>query len=60
MINFEFQNIRSLEQVVDLYGVLDDSEKPLFIDFLRSMLRLKPSDRASAAELLEHEWVKKG
>jgi serine/threonine protein kinase len=31
-----------------------------FIDFLHSMLRLKPSDRASAEELLEHEWVKWG
>ena len=54
----QVQNVQNLEQALDAYRVLDNIDKPLCIDFLRSMLRLKPSDRASAAELLEHEWIK--
>jgi serine/threonine-protein kinase SRPK3 len=52
------KGIQILERALDDFCVLDDAEKPLFIDFLKSMLRLKPSERASAAELLEHEWIK--
>jgi serine/threonine-protein kinase SRPK3 len=59
-LRIKVQNVGNMEQVLDVYGVFDDFEKPLFIDFLHSILRLKPSDRASAEELLEHEWVKKG
>ena len=58
LLSIQVQNIRNLEQALDAYRVLDDVDKPLCIDFLRSMLRLKPSDRASAAELLEHAWIK--
>ena len=54
----QVQNVQNLEQALDAYRVLDNIDKPLCIDFLRSMLRWKPSDRASAAELLEHEWIK--
>ena len=57
-LSIQVQNIRNLEQALDAYRVLDNVDKPLCIDFLRSMLRLKPSDRASAAELLEHAWIK--
>ena len=57
-LSIQVQNIRNLEQALDAYRVLDNVDKPLCIDFLRSMLRLKPSDRASAAELLEHTWIK--
>jgi len=57
-LSIQVKGIRNLEEALDTYHVLDDVEKPLFIDFLKSMLRLKPSDRASAAELLEHEWIK--
>jgi serine/threonine-protein kinase SRPK3 len=57
-LSIQVQNIRSLEQALDAYRVLDSVDKPLCIDFLRLMLRLKPSDRASAAELLEHAWIK--
>ncbi|KAG8993965.1 hypothetical protein FRB90_000564 [Tulasnella sp. 427] len=34
-----------------------DAEIDLFSDFLGSMLKLEPSDRPSAAELLEHPWL---
>ncbi|KAF8963317.1 kinase-like domain-containing protein [Flammula alnicola] len=57
-LSIQVPNIRNLEQALDAYRVLDDVEKPLCIEFLQSMLRLKPSDRTSAAELLEHEWIK--
>lgn len=57
-LSIQVQNIRNLEQALDAYHVLDNVDKPLCIDFLRSMLRLKPSDRASAAELLKHDWIK--
>ncbi|KAF8179860.1 hypothetical protein BJ912DRAFT_982009 [Pholiota molesta] len=42
--------IRDLERALSAYNVLDDVELPLFVEFLRPMLR--------AAELLEHEWIK--
>ncbi|KAF8804085.1 kinase-like protein [Phlegmacium glaucopus] len=57
-LSIQVQNIRNLEQALDAYRVLDNVDKPLCIDFLQSMLRLKPADRASAAELLEHAWIK--
>ncbi|KJA15817.1 hypothetical protein HYPSUDRAFT_58602 [Hypholoma sublateritium FD-334 SS-4] len=57
-LSIQVQNIRNLEEALDSYHVLDDVDKPLCVDFLRSMLRLKPSDRATAAELLEHAWIK--
>ena len=59
-LSIQVQEIRNLEQALDAYHVLDSDnvDKPLCIDFLRSMLRLKPSDRASAAELLEHAWIR--
>ncbi|KDR74608.1 hypothetical protein GALMADRAFT_1333939 [Galerina marginata CBS 339.88] len=56
-LSIQVQNILNLEQALDAYRVLDDAEKPLCIDFLKSMLRLKPSDRSTAAELLEHSWI---
>ena len=59
-LSIQVQSIRNLEQALDAYRVLDSDnvDKPLCIDFFRSMLRLKPSDRASAAELLEHAWIR--
>ena len=56
--HFQVLNVRNLEQALDTYRVLDNVEKPLCVDFLQSMLQLKPVDRASAAELLEHEWIR--
>lgn len=53
----DLQQTKTLEQILDVYDVLDDVEKPLCVDFLRSMLRLKPSNRATANELLNHPWL---
>ncbi|KAF9237968.1 kinase-like domain-containing protein, partial [Melanogaster broomeanus] len=50
--------VRGLETALRNYNVLDDVELPLCASFLRSMLRLKPSDRATAAELVQHEWLR--
>jgi serine/threonine protein kinase len=44
----------SLEERI---SVLEGEEKELFLDFIRSMLRWRPEDRKSAAELLEHPWM---
>ncbi|KAF9230901.1 kinase-like domain-containing protein [Melanogaster broomeanus] len=48
-----------LDTILHSYNVLDEVEHPIFVSFLRSMLRLNPSDRATAAELLRHEWLTK-
>lgn len=37
---------------------MSDAEIPIFIDFLRGMLVVDPTQRKSAAELLHHEWLK--
>ncbi|QQK39519.1 Calcium/calmodulin-dependent protein kinase II isoform [Penicillium digitatum] len=37
---------------------MPDTEIPIFIDFLQSMLTIDPAHRKSAAELLRHEWLK--
>ncbi|KAJ5737256.1 uncharacterized protein N7483_002381 [Penicillium malachiteum] len=37
---------------------MSDAEIPIFIDFLRGMLTIDPTNRKSAAELLQHEWLK--
>ena len=34
------------------------AEVPIFIDFIKGMLEIDPGSRKSAAELLQHEWVK--
>jgi serine/threonine-protein kinase SRPK3 len=38
---------------------MPDTEVPIFIDFLRGMLEINPKRRRSAADLLQHEWIKK-
>lgn len=38
--------------------ILPQSEVPVFIDFLKCMLTLDPDGRKSAAQLLEHYWLK--
>ncbi|EGC44953.1 protein kinase [Histoplasma capsulatum var. duboisii H88] len=35
-----------------------DAEVPAFIDFLKGMLAIDPACRKSAAELLEHDWIR--
>ncbi|QMW47043.1 hypothetical protein G4B11_010522 [Aspergillus flavus] len=37
---------------------MPDAEVTIFIDFLRGMLTIDPEHRRSAAELLQHEWVR--
>lgn len=37
---------------------MPDAEVPIFINFLRGMLTIDPEHRSSAAELLQHEWVR--
>ncbi|EEH37963.2 hypothetical protein PAAG_00884 [Paracoccidioides lutzii Pb01] len=37
---------------------MPDSEVPIFIDFLKGMLTINPDFRLSAADLLQHEWLK--
>ncbi|RDW89992.1 CMGC protein kinase [Aspergillus mulundensis] len=37
---------------------MPDAEVPIYIDFLKGMLEIDPEKRKSAAELLEHEWIR--
>ncbi|KAJ5783747.1 uncharacterized protein N7518_009424 [Penicillium psychrosexuale] len=37
---------------------MSNAEIPIFIEFLRGMLTIDPTHRKSAAELLDHEWLK--
>ncbi|RAL00004.1 protein kinase [Aspergillus ibericus CBS 121593] len=37
---------------------MSDAEVPVFIDFIRGMLQIDPQLRKSAADLLEHKWLK--
>jgi len=51
-------NMISLELALQRFGVMTDGADGInLVNFLRSMLRLKPSDRASAGELLGHKWL---
>ncbi|KAG1724359.1 serine protein kinase Sky1, partial [Suillus lakei] len=52
------EEIRGLENILESYKVVGDEELSMCTSFLRSMLRLKPSDRASAADLMQHEWLR--
>ncbi|KAG1779518.1 kinase-like domain-containing protein [Suillus placidus] len=57
-LRIQVEEIRGLENALESYKVVGDDELFMCTSFLRSMLRLQPSDRASAADLLEHEWLK--
>jgi len=57
-LRIRVQGVRGLEDALKSYKVIGDDELPIWASFLRSMLRLKPSDRASAADLMQHEWLK--
>ncbi|KAL4950834.1 protein kinase [Aspergillus filifer] len=37
---------------------LPKAEVPIFIDFIKGMLEIDPRSRKSAAELLQHEWIR--
>ncbi|KAK2768826.1 hypothetical protein FQN54_000686 [Arachnomyces sp. PD_36] len=65
--NFLKRNEKSLEfwdesgnwrdQTEESEGILEGENKELFMKFMRKMLRWVPEERASAAELLEDEWM---
>ncbi|KAF9518254.1 hypothetical protein BS47DRAFT_1379973 [Hydnum rufescens UP504] len=48
----------TLEKALRNYNIVGDDELPLCISFLQSMLRLRPSDRAAATDLIQHDWLK--
>jgi serine/threonine-protein kinase SRPK3 len=56
-LRIQVQGIRGLEEALKSYNVIDDDEMSFCVSFLRSMLRLIPSDRASAADLAQHRWL---
>ncbi|GES59264.1 protein kinase [Aspergillus terreus] len=39
---------------------MPDAEVPIFIDFIKGMLAIDPASRKSAADLLQHEWIRAG
>mmetsp|Transcript_14786 Transcript_14786/g.19763 ORF Transcript_14786/g.19763 Transcript_14786/m.19763 type:complete len:300 (-) Transcript_14786:226-1125(-) len=41
-------------------GTLEEEDKALFVDFLRSLLSIDPDSRPSAAEALKHPWILSG
>jgi serine/threonine-protein kinase SRPK3 len=57
-LRIQVAGVRSLEEALEYSNVVSNDELPTCVSFLRSMLRLKPSDRASAADLIQHEWLK--
>ncbi|KAF9471005.1 hypothetical protein BDN70DRAFT_888552 [Pholiota conissans] len=56
--NLKMRGIADLDSALTRYSVFDDVEKQCFVEFVRPMLRLKPSDRPTAAELLKRKWIK--
>lgn len=57
-LRIQVEGVRALEQALESYKVVADDELSMCTSFLRLMLRLQPSNRASALDLLEHEWLK--
>jgi serine/threonine-protein kinase SRPK3 len=52
-LRIQVEGVRGLEQALESYKVVADDELSLCTSFLRLML-----SRASAPDLLEHEWLK--
>ncbi|KAG1730423.1 uncharacterized protein EDB91DRAFT_1252686 [Suillus paluster] len=57
-LHIQVEEIRGLEKALESYKVVGNDELSMCTSFLQLMLRLQPSDRAGAADLLEHEWLK--
>ena len=57
-LRVQIEGKRNLEKALRSYNVVGDDEVPGCIAFLQLMLRLKPSNRASAMDLIHHEWLK--
>ncbi|KIY46307.1 kinase-like protein [Fistulina hepatica ATCC 64428] len=49
----DFSNLEPLPQTLEMFGVDD----PHFVDFMQCMLRLLPSARHTAKQLLRHPWL---
>ncbi|EJT97973.1 kinase-like protein [Dacryopinax primogenitus] len=50
----------SLEKRVERQDALSADQFAGFVSFLRAMLQIDPGRRASATELLEHDWIREG
>ena len=50
-------NPKTLKDVLAVYNVLTEKDLVACATFLQSMLRLRPQDRATAAQLLRNEWL---
>jgi serine/threonine protein kinase len=48
---------KNIESILRVYKI-DEAELPVCASFLRAMLQLNPAERATAQELLQHEWLK--
>jgi len=51
------EGVVGLEHALKVYDVLRAEELSSCTSFLQSMLKLKPSDRASASDLSNHHWL---
>ncbi|KZO94953.1 kinase-like protein [Calocera viscosa TUFC12733] len=49
-----------LERRLEEQGALNPEEFQEFVSFLRPMLQIDPEMRATASELLQHQWVREG
>ena len=49
-----------MEEILNVYQVFDPNgpEMKLCLSFLQEMLQISPGNRATAAQLLEHDWLK--
>ena len=56
-LRIQVGGVKGLEEALKSYDVVNDNEVSMCASFLRSMLRLKPSNRASAADLIQHDWL---
>jgi len=56
-LRISVEGVVGLEDALKVYDVLRAEELSVCISFLRSMLKLKPSDRASASDLSNHHWL---
>ena len=57
-LRIQVEGIRGPKEALQSYNVFDYDEVSMCTLFLQSMLRLKPSDRATAADLVQHEWLR--
>ena len=58
--SLEFRLERMIQEPRREYGMaeMDDEEKQAFLELMRSMLKFRPEDRASAQQVLESKWMR--